>query len=163
MSINQQHPELLAGEIFLVNATAAAYDKISWKTKRMGQQAYDPYNRTIPADRKIFPVFMQKSERDKTEATQMANAPESYINCRRPPLLEALALEGDVSFVEATGSLISKGYFTPPPRPWHLGAHDRGMDRQDWAVLDKFGDLVVETKDRETAEFIISAVNTYSE
>lgn len=89
-------------------------------------------------------------------------APKSYLDCKRPPLIEALKLEGG-TFEEATASLDRKGYFTAPPRPWNLGFMDRGLGRGDFAVLDKFGDLVVETPNRETAEFIIKSANNYSE
>jgi hypothetical protein len=86
-------------------------------------------------------------------------APTSYLDQRRPPLLEALQLEGG-TLMERTESLKRKGYYTPPPRPWQLGVNDRGLGRGDYAVLDKFGDLVVAVENRETAEFIIDAVNS---
>jgi hypothetical protein len=89
-------------------------------------------------------------------------APKSYLDHRRPPLHEALALEGGL-LTEARQSLVKKGYFTPPPRPWSLGFNDRGNGRGDFAVLDKFGDLVVETQNLETAELIIALVNTGSQ
>jgi hypothetical protein len=69
-----------------------------------------------------------------------------------------MILEGG-TIDEALASLERKGYFEPPPGPWKLGVQDRGMGRANFAVLDRFGDLVVEVKDRFTAELIISAVN----
>ncbi len=87
-------------------------------------------------------------------------APESYLDARRPPLHEALRLEGG-SFNEALKVLDSKGYFTPPPRPWSLGSNDRGHGHKSFGVLDKFGDLVVTTGDSATAQLIIDAVNSY--
>jgi len=60
---------------------------------------------------------------------------------------------------EALESLKKKGYFTPRPRPWKLGYRDRGLGRGDFAVLDRFGDLVAEVANKEDAELIISAVN----
>ncbi len=92
----------------------------------------------------------------------MPNAPESYLNQRRPPLLEALQDEGDMTLEEATASLGRKGYFTARPRPWKLGFRARGLGRGDFAVLDHFGDLVAETPNREDAELIIAAVNAYN-
>jgi hypothetical protein len=91
----------------------------------------------------------------------MPNAPESYLDQRRPPLLEALKAEGDMTLEEAMASLERKGYFTPRPRPWKLGFHDRGLGRGDFAVLDCFGDLVAETPNRKDAEFIIAAANAH--
>ena len=44
---------------------------------------------------------------------------------------------------------------------WHLGFRDRGLGRGDFAVLDQKGDVVIEVSDREIAELIISAVNSY--
>lgn len=77
--------------------------------------------------------------------------------------MEALQREKGCKTVgEATEVLKGKGYFTPRPRPWNLGVLDRGMGRMNWAVLDRFGDLVVKADDRETAELIISAVNAHS-
>ena len=60
---------------------------------------------------------------------------------------------------EAIELLKRKGYYSPRPRPWQLGFKDRGLGRQDWAVLDRFGDLVAEVANKEDAELIISAVN----
>ena len=91
----------------------------------------------------------------------MLNTPESYLDERRPPLLDAIRAEGDVTIEEATASLERKGYFTARPRPWKLGFRDRGLGRGDFAVLDRFGDLVAETPERADAEMIIEAVNAY--
>ncbi len=87
-------------------------------------------------------------------------APKSYLNRRRPPIVEAIKLEGDMTMDEAIASLERKGYFTPNPGPWKLGYRDRGLGRGDFAVLDRFGDLVVEVDSKTDAELIISAVNT---
>lgn len=86
-------------------------------------------------------------------------APNSYLNRRRPPLMEALKLEGG-TMMEAIDSLTRKGYYTVPPRPWKVGFKDRGMGRGDYAVLDRFGDVVVEAPNRQTAEFIVEAANS---
>ena len=91
----------------------------------------------------------------------MPNAPESYLDERRPPLLDAIRAEGDVTIEEATASLERKGYFTARPRPWKLGFRDRGLGRGDFAVLDRFGDLVAEIPERADAELIIEAANAY--
>ena len=98
----------------------------------------------------------------KTFADKKAEVPGSYTDSRRPSLLEALQLKGG-TMEEAYASLEQKGYFTPPPRPWRLGFQDRGMGRRDYAVLDKFGDPVVQAPNRIVAEFIIKAVNNYQE
>lgn len=91
----------------------------------------------------------------------MPNAPESYLDQQRPPLLEALHAEGDMTLEEATASLERKGYFTARPRPWRIGFRDQGLGRGDFAVLDRFGDLVAKTPERADAELIIAAVNAY--
>ncbi len=88
------------------------------------------------------------------------SAPASYLNARRPPLQEALELEGG-TLTESMESLERKGCFTPLPTPWELGSHDQGMGRSSFAVLDCFGDVVVEVKDKPTAELIIAAVNAH--
>lgn len=92
----------------------------------------------------------------------MNKAPESYLDTSRPSLLEAMRLEGGTPEA-AVASLEKKGYFTPPPRPWNLGFNDRGMGRGIYAVLDKFGNLVVEAPSQVVAEYIIAAVNSYKE
>ena len=89
----------------------------------------------------------------------MDKAQKSYLDCKRPPTLEAIRLEGDMTIGEAVESLQRKGYYTVRPRPWKLGFRDRGMGRGDFAVLDRFGDLVAEVVSQADAEFIISAVN----
>jgi hypothetical protein len=63
---------------------------------------------------------------------------------------------------DAVESLEKKGYFTPRPRPWKLGFRDRGLGREDFAVLDRFGDLVVEVENKVDAELIILAVNAHT-
>lgn len=93
----------------------------------------------------------------------MKKAPESYLNRKRPPILKAIALEGrHLTFDEAVKSLERKGYFSPNPRPWKLGERDRGHGHRDFAVLDRFGDLVAEFENRSNAEFVISAVNAHT-
>lgn len=93
----------------------------------------------------------------------MKKAPESYLDCRRPQLLEAISLEGNITTKEAIKLLEKKGYFTPHPRPWKLGFLNRGLGRGDFGILDRFGDLVAEKVNKENAELIIVAVNTYRE
>lgn len=88
-------------------------------------------------------------------------APESYLNERRPPLLEAIQAEPGKTAGEAIDSLERKGYFTAKPRPWRIGFKDRGMGHGDYGILDKFGDLVAETPSVADAELIIAAVNAY--
>ncbi len=92
----------------------------------------------------------------------MSRAPKSYLNRKRPPILEAIKLEGAMTMYEAMESLEKKGYYTPRPRPWKLGYRGRGLGNGDFAVLDRFGDLVVEVDSKADAELIISAVNTNS-
>ncbi len=87
-------------------------------------------------------------------------APKSYLNARRPTLLEALKLEPG-TIAEATKSLEQKGYFEPPAGPWTVGSHSRGHGAVDFAVLDRFGDMVVKVNDISVAELIVEAVNAY--
>ena len=98
---------------------------------------------------------------DPEDIMPPTTAPDSYLDARRPPLQEALAAEGDMTIMEAVDSLTRKGYFTPRPRPWQLGRSDRGHGHGNYAVLDRFGDVVVEVPNREDAELIIAAVNAY--
>lgn len=103
----------------------------------------------------------QQRDEDKMSRQKRApesTAPESYLNERRPPIEEALAAEG-LAPNEAMASLRRKGYFTPRPRPWQLGYHDRGHGRGDYAVLDRYGGVVAEKLSCEDAVLIIAAVN----
>ena len=104
-------------------------------------------------------ILTSQSLREKRGTVTTRRAPESYLNHRRPPLLEAIVAEGDMSIGEAVESLKKKGYYTPHPRPWQLGYKDRGLGRGDYAVLDRFGDLVAEFESKADAELVISVVN----
>lgn len=88
-------------------------------------------------------------------------APRSYRVSDRPEIIRALALESGI-LEEATEALRRKGYFDPPPRPWKVGCSDRGAGRSSYAVLDRYGHVVVETGDcLETAKLIVVAVASY--
>ena len=105
----------------------------------------------------IFSAVLN-NEQKEGKLTVMKKPPESYVDARRPPVDEAMRLEGG-SFTEAAASLERKGYFEPPPGPWQVGVGDRGMGRNDYAVLDRFGDLIATVENQATAELIVSAVN----
>lgn len=91
----------------------------------------------------------------------MQEAPDSYKDRRRPPLLDAIRAEGDVSIKAAMAALERKGYFEPRPRPWSVGFRDRGLGRGDYAVLDRFGDVVTGPLERVDANLIVAAINAY--
>ena len=59
--IEDEHPEIEEGEIFLGNSTEEDYQKIGWKTKRKANIAFDRSGNTIIG---LFPVFIQKREYD---------------------------------------------------------------------------------------------------
>lgn len=58
-SFNATHPELQEGELFCTNIYDWAVKWILWKTKRVGNTAYDLYGNEQP---KLRPVFVKKSE-----------------------------------------------------------------------------------------------------
>ncbi len=93
----------------------------------------------------------------------MAEAPESYRDRRRPPLLDAIRAEGDVTIDEAMATLERKGYFEPRSRPWSVGFHDRELGRGDYVILDRFGDVVTGPLERVDAELIVAAVNAHGQ
>jgi hypothetical protein len=76
--------------------------------------------------------------------------------------LDALALESGTDD-EKIASLTRKGFFEPLPGPWKIGVEERGMGARNYAVLDRFWDLVVETSDYSTANLIVTAVNVMRE
>mgnify|MGYP003402874304 FL=1 len=60
MHTNINHPELAEGEVFMGNATPFEFHNCyGWKTKRLGDSAYDVNEKTISG---LYPVFVQKSE-----------------------------------------------------------------------------------------------------
>ncbi len=59
-----RHPEIREGEIFLTNSTVKEYEKVGWKTKRMGYIALDVNGNIIDSTSGLFPVFLQKKEYD---------------------------------------------------------------------------------------------------
>lgn len=73
--LNIHHPELKEGEVFLTNVSnddmsrrimnsrETDWEAIGWKTKRLGNIAYDIYNKIIVG---MFPVFVQRSELQKS-------------------------------------------------------------------------------------------------
>ena len=62
MCVNEQHPELRAGEVFLGNYSLHVYTQSDWKTKRIGQQAYDESGKPVASTLDLHPIFAQKSE-----------------------------------------------------------------------------------------------------
>jgi hypothetical protein len=55
------HPELAEGEVFFTNASLADFERIVFKTKRLGLVAYDGNGDKItPAD--WYPVFLEEAE-----------------------------------------------------------------------------------------------------
>lgn len=55
------HPELLVGEVLFTNATTNHFDKMIWRTKRIGVTAYDGRGNKLIHEN-WFPVFLKKSE-----------------------------------------------------------------------------------------------------
>ncbi len=58
------HPELRNGEVFFTNSDKASFGKMSWKTKRLGAQAYNGVGEKIQHE-DWCPVFLQESEMRK--------------------------------------------------------------------------------------------------
>ena len=70
---NKNHPELQEGEVFLTNAfddripmhiddyvdDRSDWESIGWRSKRMGEVAYDIYGNPING---MFPVFVGRDE-----------------------------------------------------------------------------------------------------
>ncbi len=88
------------------------------------------------------------------------SAPESHFDALQPIPAGALAI-GDSLPVDQAVESVRGDSLAPKPRPWQLGYHDRGLGRGDYAVLDRFGEVVIEKLSRKDAELIIAAVNAY--
>ena len=66
---NNDHPELREGEIFLNNVKPAdeeyqGFAAIGWKTKRLGNIAYNVFGDILPHHR---PVFVLRSEMEQAD------------------------------------------------------------------------------------------------
>ena len=55
------HPELKDGEVLIGNFDDDNYRMCDWKTRRVGQKAYDAAGELVAGD-KLFPVFVQRTE-----------------------------------------------------------------------------------------------------
>ena len=60
--LNEHHPELRDGEIFLSNMLLGDLRDIWWKTKRMGSIAYTINGERVDPINKLYPVFVKVSE-----------------------------------------------------------------------------------------------------
>lgn len=56
-----KHPELKEGEIFLTNASNKQFSDADFRTKRLGNNAYDGNGKKLSHD-DWFPVFISKKE-----------------------------------------------------------------------------------------------------
>lgn len=70
--MNENHPELLKGEIFLTNISIGDYHIVGIKTKRCGVLAYSKEGDVING---LVPVFVMKKEYDK----HIEEAKKSYV------------------------------------------------------------------------------------
>lgn len=70
-----KHPEAAEDEVFLGNLSRTHFERINWKTKRLGLRAMDQVTGDfIPDDWGFFPVFVKA-----TEAKETADAPASHL------------------------------------------------------------------------------------
>ena len=60
-NVNNNHPELKPGEMFLTNSSNKDYIAIGYATKRKGMVAYSIAGKDV-SDPGFFPVFISKSE-----------------------------------------------------------------------------------------------------
>ena len=58
-SFNKSHPELRDGEVFIGNTSLDHWECVGWKTKRMGDVAYNIYGEPLNG---IHPTFAQAEE-----------------------------------------------------------------------------------------------------
>jgi hypothetical protein len=53
------HPEMRDGEVLAFNGTDKHFRTFKWRTKRLGQQAYDIWGRRVQF---LQPIFVQRTE-----------------------------------------------------------------------------------------------------
>lgn len=58
-NFNNRHPELHRGEVFCTNIVPVSFDRVRFKTKRMGILAYDMHGIPLPG---FVPVFISLKE-----------------------------------------------------------------------------------------------------
>jgi hypothetical protein len=63
-NFNDRHPELREGEVLCTNITDDAegqkfYERLRWKTKRLGNVAYDIYGNRLEGIRPVFMGFWE--------------------------------------------------------------------------------------------------------
>lgn len=59
-TFNKNHPELLEGEMFVSNTSNREMTGVHWKTKRLGNTAYNIHGEKVSG---LFPVFRDKNEK----------------------------------------------------------------------------------------------------
>jgi hypothetical protein len=72
-NFNRNHPELRPGEVFLTNDNAPGFETISWKTKRLGRQAYNMKGELTWG----LPVFVQATELEAAGITPFCGYPST--------------------------------------------------------------------------------------
>jgi len=67
------HPEAGEGEVWFCNGTLEGFARMSWRTKRLGQVAYDNLDKPAP---EVWPIFVQRQELiDANEPIPQGNTP----------------------------------------------------------------------------------------
>src|SRR6478752_7236281 len=57
MMFGLPHPEAGEGEVWFCNGTREGFARMSWRTKRLGQVAYDNLDKPAP---EVWPIFVQR-------------------------------------------------------------------------------------------------------
>ena len=64
------HPELTKGEVLFTNAEFSQFEKMNFKTKRLGKIAYDGNGNQLNHE-DWFPVFLNNAEVETSELSLM--------------------------------------------------------------------------------------------
>lgn len=72
---DRRHPEKREGEIYLTNTDPGDYEKIGWRTKRLGLIAYSLDGHAIDS---LRPVFVSRAELTKAGFTITENSNEQH-------------------------------------------------------------------------------------
>jgi len=73
MMFGLPHPEAGEGEVWFCNGTREGFARMSWRTKRLGQVAYDNLDKPAP---EVWPIFVQRQELiDANEPIPQGNTP----------------------------------------------------------------------------------------
>ena len=77
---NARHPELLPDEVWIANDSRSAFAVMRWKTRRLGNIAFDKHGNPAVNDiPRLRPIFVSKEEVEKKDPNLLKALEEGII------------------------------------------------------------------------------------